>query len=107
MLTADDPTYPNWDQDTTAEDDHYRDRDRDRDRDHYRDRDPVTVAGELTAAAGTVAAAFATVEGAAWDRRGTRSDGAAFTVASFGCYMIHDPVHHLHDVTVDLATPTS
>jgi hypothetical protein len=28
-----------------------------------------------------------------------RSDGARFTVASFARYMVHDPIHHLYDVT--------
>jgi DinB superfamily len=95
MLDGDDPTYPNWDQDSTAVDD------------RYRDQDPAVVAGELAGAADSLAAAFATVEGPAWDRRGTRSDGAHFTVETFGRYMIHDPVHHLHDVTVDLGSDHS
>ena len=30
---------------------------------------------------------------------GLRGDGAAFTVDSFTRYLIHDPVHHLTDVT--------
>ena len=29
---------------------------------------------------------------------GSRSDGAHFSVDSFARYLIHDPVHHLHDV---------
>jgi len=32
-------------------------------------------------------------------RRGFRSDGAEFTIDSFARYFIHDPVHHLWDVT--------
>lgn len=91
MLTMDNPTYPNWDQDRTAVDD------------DYNDQDPAVVAAELASAAEQLAALFDTVEGAAWDRRGLRSDGADFTVDTFGRYMIHDPVHHLHDVTVDLS----
>jgi hypothetical protein len=39
------------------------------------------------------------VRGEQWERRGRRSDGAAFTVATFGRYMIHDPEHHLFDAT--------
>ena len=92
MLNEDDPTYPNWDQDRSAVDD------------HYNDQDPAVVASELAAAGEWLAAAFKSVRGATWDRRGSRSDGARFSVDSFGRYMIHDPVHHLHDVTVDLAT---
>ena len=59
---------------------------------------------KLTAAAAGLAAAFESVGSALWDRRGSRSDGAHFTIDSFGRYMIHDPIHHLHDVNVDVAT---
>jgi hypothetical protein len=38
------------------------------------------------------------VQGEQWNRTGTRSDGARFTVSSFAQYFIHDPVHHVHDV---------
>jgi DinB superfamily len=92
MLTEDNPTYPNWDQDRTAVDD------------RYNDQDPAVVAPQLAAAADALAATFATVEGESWERRGTRSDGATFTVETFGRYMIHDPVHHLHDVKGEGAT---
>jgi hypothetical protein len=34
-----------------------------------------------------------------WQRPGRRSDGARFTVETFARYFIHDPVHHLYDVT--------
>ncbi len=87
MLTEDDPIYPNWDQDETAV------------AERYETQDPVTVAAELTAAADTVAAHFAAVTDDQWERPGRRSDGASFTVETFGRYFIHDPVHHLHDVT--------
>jgi hypothetical protein len=39
-----------------------------------------------------------TVVGEQWARPGTRGDGAHFTIESFGRYLIHDPIHHLHDV---------
>jgi hypothetical protein len=87
MLTEDEPLYPNWDQDATAVED------------AYLGQDPLTVAGQLGGAAEVLAGAFEQVEGSQWDRRGRRSDGATFTVASFARYMIHDPVHHLYDVT--------
>ena len=32
------------------------------------------------------------------------SDGARFTVESFGRYLLHDPIHHLQDVAEDFAT---
>jgi hypothetical protein len=87
MLTEHDPLYPNWDQDATAVED------------AYLGQDPLTVAGQLGAAAEELAVAFEQVEDSQWDRPGRRSDGAVFTVASFARYMIHDPVHHLYDVT--------
>jgi hypothetical protein len=87
MLTEDDPTYPNWDQDRTAiEDD-------------YPGQDPGSVAADLVAAADVLATRFAGVCGPAWERTGHRDDGAHFTVATFARYFIHDPVHHLWDVT--------
>ena len=87
MLTEDDPLYPNWDQDETAI------------ADRYDTQDPATVADELGAAAEAIAAHFGSLSEAQWDRRGRRGDGAAFTVETFGRYFMHDPVHHLYDVT--------
>jgi hypothetical protein len=87
MLTEDDPLFPNWDQDETAV------------ADKYGEQDPRTVAAELTAAGAALADRFATVSGETWQRPGRRSDGAAFTVETFGRYLVHDPVHHLYDVT--------
>ncbi len=86
MLTEDDPLYPNWDQDATAVED------------RYNEQDPRTVAAELTEAAAMLAERFDTVRGEQWERTGRRSDGKHFTVETFARYMIHDPVHHLHDV---------
>lgn len=87
MLTRDDPEFPNWDQDATAV------------QDRYGEQDPVTVAAELTTAARVIAAHFDGLAQAQWQRAGRRSDGAQFTVESFGRYFVHDPVHHLYDVT--------
>ena len=87
MLTEDDPLYPNWNQDDTAI------------ADRYDTQDPAAVAGELLAAAETIAARFGTVTGPLWERPGRRSDGAAFTVETFARYFIHDPIHHFFDVT--------
>jgi hypothetical protein len=42
---------------------------------------------------------FDRVSEAQWDRPGRRGDGAVFTVESFARYFVHDPVHHLYDVT--------
>jgi len=87
MLTQDAPAYPNWNQDETAV------------ADRYDEQDPRRVAAELASAAAELAAEFATVTGDQWRRTGTRSDGAHFTVDTFARYFIHDPIHHLHDVT--------
>jgi hypothetical protein len=88
MLEADDPLYPNWDQDATAV------------ASRYDLQNPIVVAVELRAAAAALAVAFDAVEGAQWQRPGRRSDGALFTVDSFARYLIHDPVHHLWDCGV-------
>ncbi|MFJ9694196.1 DinB family protein [Kitasatospora sp. NPDC101183] len=87
MLDEDDPLFPNWDQDETAV------------AERYGEQDPRVVAGELAEAAQALAAAFEAVAGERWRRTGNRSDGARFTVESFSRYLIHDPVHHLVDVT--------
>jgi hypothetical protein len=89
MLTEDDPLFANWDQDATAE------------AEHYDQQDPAVVAPALAAAAETLAAAFEGVKVENWQRTGRRSDGAVFTVVTFGRYMIHDPIHHLYDVAQD------
>jgi hypothetical protein len=86
MLNEDDPLFANWDQDRSAA------------ADRYNEQDPSTVGQELVVTARSLAANFETVSGPMWRRRGRRTDGAAFTVASFGRYMIHDPLHHLSDV---------
>jgi len=88
MLAEDDPLFDNWDQDATAV------------AQRYDLQDPATVSADLLRAGEACAAAFGSVEGAAWRRPGRRSDGARFTVESFARYFLHDPVHHLHDVGV-------
>ncbi|MGW2251465.1 DinB family protein [Kitasatospora sp. NPDC001660] len=88
MLAQDDPLFPNWDQDATAV------------AERYGEQRPTVVAEELAAAAETLAAAFERVAGEEqWRRTGSRSDGARFTVESLSRYLVHDPVHHLFDVT--------
>jgi hypothetical protein len=87
MLTQDNPHYPNWDQDQSAIDD------------RYAEQDPAVVVTELRDAAEALAAGFDAVTGDAWHRTGTRGDGAHFTVETFARYFVHDPIHHLYDVT--------
>jgi hypothetical protein len=87
MLTEDGPLFPNWDQDATAV------------AEGYAEQDPAVVSAELLAAAAILAGRFDDVSGDQWERTGFRSDGAQFTVQTFARYFIHDPVHHLYDVT--------
>ena len=86
MLSQDDPLFANWDQDETAL------------ASRYAEQDPAAVAADTARAGHALAARFEALDEAAWLRPGRRSDGAAFTVESFARYLLHDPVHHLHDV---------
>jgi len=86
MLDRDNPEFANWDQDATAE------------QEHYSEQDPARVAEELTTAAEELAGLFDSVGDAQWERPGRRSNGSLFTVASLGRYTLHDVVHHLVDV---------
>jgi hypothetical protein len=87
MLTTDGAAFANWDQDATAIADRY-------------DRaDPAVVAEAIGGNGHRLAAVFDAVPAEAWPRTGVRSDGARFTVETIGRYLLHDPIHHLHDVT--------
>jgi hypothetical protein len=86
MLAEDDPTFANWDQDVTAV------------AERYNEQDPATVADEIDAAAAIFAPRLDRLTADDMGRTGRRSDGATFTVDTFARYMIHDPIHHLHDV---------
>jgi DinB superfamily len=86
MLEQKDPQFPNWDQDATAVEQ------------RYSEQDPEVVLKDLEATAERLAVRFDRVSGDRWERTGTRSDGAWFTVESFARYLIHDPIHHLNDV---------
>lgn len=88
MLDADDPLFDNWDQDASAVDD------------AYDAQDPVTVVGELVVAAAAVATLLESVTGPAWQRPGRRSDGASFRVDTIARYMVHDPIHHACDISL-------
>ncbi len=87
MLAEDDPLFPNWDQDASAVDD------------GYEIQDPAEVIENLVAAADQLANQLEQIDGHDWDRPGRRSDGASFTVATIARYMIHDPIHHVWDVS--------
>jgi hypothetical protein len=84
MLSEDDPLFANWDQDETAV------------QDKYGEQDPATVAAQIPPAAEQLAMRFAQTTDRA--RTGRRSDGAVFTVETFARYLLHDVVHHVHDV---------
>ncbi|MFE3290488.1 DinB family protein [Rhodococcus sp. NPDC059234] len=86
MLAQDDPSFADWDQDATAV------------AERYAEEDPRTLLVELTDAGAAAADAFGAVRVRDRDRRGLRSDGSAFTVATLATYFLHDPVHHLNDV---------
>jgi hypothetical protein len=86
MIDNDAPSFPNWDQDETAISE------------NYGHQDPAAVSDALVVAARQLADLFDTVSSDQWQRTGFRSDGAAFTIESFGRYLLHDPVHHVHDV---------
>ncbi len=86
MLKKDAPAFANWDQDSAAIEGDYANEDVDK------------VSYDLAVNAGKFADLLDKVRGDQWERTGMRSDGSAFTVASFAVYLLHDPVHHLADV---------
>ncbi|MGI9613517.1 MAG: DinB family protein [Acidimicrobiales bacterium] len=86
MLTEDDPTFSNWDQDDAAVEG------------KYIDEEPDRVAYSLALTAGKVADVVDRLNEEQWTRTGHRSDGAAFTVESFLTYLLHDVTHHVVDV---------
>jgi hypothetical protein len=87
MLTEDNPTFAYWNQDETAINE------------RYREQDPEVVADELEAAAQGFVVRIQSLTAEQYRRRGMRSDGADFTVATFLQYFLHDVIHHLWDVT--------
>ena len=87
MLAEDDPQYPNWDQDATAVED------------EYNEQDPDKVFAELVDTTEEIAACFAALSADQWERTGHRGDGSDFTIESLARYFVHDPIHHLWDVT--------
>jgi len=87
MLAEDEPTFANWNQDETAI------------RERYSEQDPEVVADELEAAAENFVTRLSSVTLDQLQRKGRRSNGAEFTVASLSQYFLHDVVHHLWDVT--------
>ena len=89
MIRDDNPTFADWDQDATAISE------------RYHEQDPNAVAYGLAVNAGKYTDMLDREETDQWARPGFRSNGSAFTVESFGRYLLHDPVHHLWDVETD------
>lgn len=87
MLEQDDPWYENWDQDVTAVED------------RYDEQDPATVVDELVVAAEAMAQRFDGVDAAGWERTGRRGEHDRFTVDTISRYLVHDPIHHVWDVS--------
>lgn len=90
MLSEEEPSFANWDQDATAIED------------AYGDQDARVVTVQLADAAARLADRFDGVTSDQWQRRGLRSDGSVFTVDTLGRYLMHDPVHHLWDVSAEV-----
>lgn len=95
MLTEDDPTFANWDQDVTAREQ------------RYAEQDPDVVADELEAAALAFVTRVRSLRPDQLDRRGFRSNGSEFTVVTLCQYFLHDVIHHLWDVTGQSDATTS
>lgn len=93
VLAADDPTFANWDQDATAVEE------------RYGEQDPAVVTRQLQESLAVLLAQVDAIPADAWDRPATRSNGSQFTLATLVRYLVHDPVHHAHDVTREAATP--
>jgi hypothetical protein len=86
MRHTDDPLFPNWDQDETAL------------AERYWEQDPARVADELAVEGERLATGFAEVGALDWQRTGRRSNGSVFTIDTLARYLLHDVVHHVHDV---------
>lgn len=86
MLAEDDARFADWDQDAAAV------------AERYDEQDPSQVAEEYASAAAALASGFDAVSAEQWQRRGTRSNGTHFTVATFAVYLLHDLLHHQGDV---------
>ena len=88
MIRESDPEFLDWDEGETAL------------TERYAEQDPATVAYRLAVEAGKLADLFDKVSGPAWHRPGRRSDGAVFTIDTLARYLLHDVVHHIHDIEI-------
>lgn len=92
MLKKNHPTFKDWDQNKAAI------------KGKYGDQEPDKVAYKLAVNAGQVADTFDRLSSDEWARTGMRSDGAEFTIESFGTYILHDLEHHVWDARQGFAT---
>lgn len=92
MIKKKSPKFNDWDQNKAAVDG------------RYGEQDPGKVSYDLASNAGKVADILDKVRGDVWERTGSRSDGAEFTVATLAVYLLHDPVHHLWDAEQGIET---
>ncbi len=83
----DDPLFDDWDQDAAAV------------AGRYGELDPADVERDLAAAGDELVRVLASVRDDEWGRPCRRSDGSVFTLGSLVRYTVHDPVHHLWDVS--------
>lgn len=90
IRSEDNPVFANWDQDATALEQ------------RYWEQEPAVVAAQLAEAAAANAGVWASVTPQEWQRPGRRSNGSVFTLETLGQYLLHDLVHHLHDVELRL-----
>lgn len=89
VVEQENPTFPNWDQNLTAIES------------RYDQQEPQTVAAELRLALDELLDVLDAIPNKAWERPAIRSNGSWFTLASLVRYLVHDPIHHAHDVDVD------
>lgn len=86
MISQEAPTFANWDQDEAAI------------HNNYASLSPEHVARQLNDSAAGFAGVLEGLEDSQIPRRGYRSNGSVFTVATLSQYAWHDAVHHLHDL---------
>ena len=86
MLNSDDPTFEDWDGNAKAVEL------------DYHAVPPAEIAADMKRCTAATVPVLAAVSGQQWVRKGHRSDGALFTVASLAVYMSHEVEHHLRDV---------
>ncbi len=86
MLSEDNPEFESWDHEAAVE------------ADAYEKQAPADVAAAIGTNAASLSATLTAVPDDGWDRSGTRSDGALFTVLGLGRYSLHEGTHHLLDI---------